>query len=69
MRKVLTLMLLASAPLIHGCAAIALGGAAATAGYVVGEETVLLPDFDPTQHYQLTVNVSESVVSRKERPI
>jgi osmotically-inducible protein OsmY len=38
MRKVLTLMLLASAPLIHGCAAIALGGAAATAGYVVGED-------------------------------
>lgn len=38
MRKVLTLMLLASAPLIHGCAAVALGGAAATAGYVVGED-------------------------------
>lgn len=38
MRQVLTLMLLASAPLIHGCAAVALGGAAATAGYVVGED-------------------------------
>lgn len=38
MRKALTLTLLACLPLIHGCAAVAIGGAAATAGYVVGED-------------------------------
>lgn len=38
MRKVLTFVLLASAPLIHGCAALVVGGTAATAGYVVGED-------------------------------
>lgn len=38
MRNVLVAALLASLPLIHGCAAVALGGAAATAGYVVGED-------------------------------
>jgi len=38
MRNVLTLILLASLPLIHGCAAVALGGAAAATGYVVGED-------------------------------
>ena len=37
MRYGLTLVLLAALPLIHGCAAVALGGAAAT-GYVVGED-------------------------------
>lgn len=37
MRKTLVWALLASLPLIHGCAAVALGGAA-TAGYVVGED-------------------------------
>jgi osmotically-inducible protein OsmY len=38
MRYVLMLITLASLPLLHGCAAVAVGGAAATAGYVVGED-------------------------------
>jgi len=38
MRLVLTLIMLAALPLLNGCAAIALGGAAATTGYVVGED-------------------------------
>jgi len=38
MRYFLTLMMIASLPLLHGCAAVAVGGAAATAGYVVGED-------------------------------
>ena len=38
MRKALTLTLLAALPLVHGCAAVVLGGTAATAGYVVGED-------------------------------
>ena len=39
MRKLLLLMMLvASVPFINGCAALAVGGAAATAGYVVGED-------------------------------
>lgn len=37
MRNVLILALLTATPVLHGCAAIALGGAA-TAGYVVGED-------------------------------
>ncbi len=38
MRKAMTVILLAAAPLIHGCAAVLVGGAAATTGYVVGED-------------------------------
>ena len=38
MRYILTLMMLASLPVLQGCAALAVGGAAATAGYVVGED-------------------------------
>jgi osmotically-inducible protein OsmY len=38
MRYVVTLLVLASLPLIHGCAAIAVGGAAAAGGYMVGED-------------------------------
>lgn len=37
MRQFLTVALLAALPLIHGCAAVAIGGAAA-GGYVLGEE-------------------------------
>lgn len=38
MRNVIALMLVAAAPLMHGCAAVVLGGAAATTGYIVGED-------------------------------
>jgi osmotically-inducible protein OsmY len=38
MRYILTVTLLAVLPLVHGCAAIALGGAAAAGGYLVGED-------------------------------
>lgn len=38
MRLFLTVVALASLPFIHGCAAIALGGAAAAGGYLVGED-------------------------------
>ncbi len=38
MRYLLSLAILASLPLLHGCAAVAVTGAAATAGYVVGED-------------------------------
>jgi osmotically-inducible protein OsmY len=38
MRKLRALMLLAALPLVQGCAAVVLGGTAATAGYLVGED-------------------------------
>lgn len=38
MRSFLTLLALASLPFLHGCAALALGGAAAAGGYMVGED-------------------------------
>jgi|SRR4051794_17388319 osmotically-inducible protein OsmY len=38
MRFFLTVAMLATLPFLHGCAAIALGGAAAAGGYMVGED-------------------------------
>src|ERR1700681_951031 len=38
MRYVLTLVILALLPLVHGCALVAVGGAAAAGGYLVGED-------------------------------
>ena len=38
MRYVLTLAILALLPLVHGCALVAVGGAAAAGGYLVGED-------------------------------
>lgn len=38
MRQLLTLLALASLPFLHGCAAVALGGAAAAGGYLIGED-------------------------------
>jgi osmotically-inducible protein OsmY len=37
-RLLLSLLALASLPFLHGCAALAVGGAGAAAGYVVGED-------------------------------
>lgn len=38
MRFLITLLSLAALPLLHGCAVVALGGAAAAGGYMVGED-------------------------------
>ena len=38
MRLFITVVALASLPFLHGCAAVALGGAAAAGGYLVGED-------------------------------
>lgn len=38
MRLVITVLAVALLPLLHGCAAVALGGAAAAGGYMVGED-------------------------------
>jgi osmotically-inducible protein OsmY len=38
MRVLITVLALAALPLLHGCAAVALGGAAAAGGYMLGED-------------------------------
>lgn len=59
MRNLLTLMILALLPLIHGCAAVAVGGAAATAGYVVGEDRRSVGTI--TEDQAIEVKVSDRV--------
>ena len=55
MRYLLTVLTLLSLPLLHGCAAVALGGAAAAGGYMVGEDRRPVPVMTDDQGIEFRV--------------